>query len=586
MQRVKRIPYGKGDFETVNSCNDYYVDKTMYIPELESTSFNFLVRPRRFGKTLLLSTLQSYYDINKADRFEEFYQDTWILENPTEERAKYLILYFNFSGISKDKDLVQKNFNDYCVEEIQSFISKYKDYLPANAVEIISSKVTAHEKLQVMATSLKETEHKIYLMIDEYDIFTNTLLAEYGVGEYQKIAREEGYFKQFFATLKLIASGSGSVLTRMFITGVSPVTMDDVTSGFNIGMNLTTDETYNSILGFTEAEISKMIDYYTDAGVFHLDKTETLELMKQWYDNYKFSTRAEESVFNTDMILYFMKRALNKKQIPEDLIDENVRVDYGKLQHLITINNKLNGNFSQLEKILTDGCVVGELKKSFPQERLADRDNFISLLFYFGLLTIDGRFRGQTKFVIPNKVISKLMNDFITGGYMDACKVNMNMLDLANGIGDMAYIGRWEPCINLMAKNINESLTLRQLIEGERSVQALLMALFNVGKPFLIEVEKEANGGFFDIALEPFIALFPDMNYGYLIELKYLKSDDKFDVDIETKLVSKAKEQLDRYASDENLCKKWQLKPIGDIMLKKLVLIFKGTELVHSSEQE
>ena len=586
MQIVKRIPYGVGDFEAVDKEKDYYVDKTMYIPKLEATSFNFLIRPRRFGKTLFLSTLQSYYDINKADRFEEFYRDTWILDNPTDERAKYLILYFNFSIVTKDKNLVQQNFNDYCVSVIQQFIKSYNKYFSDDFIAEINTKSTAHEMLQQMAVGLIETDHKIYLMIDEYDNFTNTLLAEYGVEEYEKIARYEGYFKQFFTTLKGLASGSGSALARMFITGVSPVTMDDVTSGFNIGSNITINHKFNAILGFTLQEVSEMIDYYTSVGVFHLDKTETLELMKQWYDNYKFSARAEESVFNTDMILYFMKEVLDDDMFPENIIDDNVRVDYGKLQHLVTVNNKLNGNFSQLEKILTDGYVVSELVTSFPQERLADQNNFTSLLFYFGLLTIEGKFRGQTKFVIPNKVIEKLMNDFITGGYMDACKVSINMSDIANSIGDMAYVGKWEECIKLIGEKINNSLTLRQLIEGERSVQALLVALFHIGKPFLIEVEKEANGGFFDIALEPFLAQFPDMKYGYLIELKYLKSDEKFDSNVESKLISQAKEQLDKYASDENLRKKWQLKPMGDITLKKLVLIFKGTELVHSSEQD
>ena len=221
-----------------------------------------------------------------------------------------------------------------------------------------------------------------------------------------------------------------------------------------------------------------------------------------------------------------------------------------------------------------------------PDSLLGDRDNFISLLFYFGLLTIEGRFEGLTKFVIPNRVINKLMNDFITGGYMDACKMNFDMVELGTEIGKMSYRGQWQDCIDLMGKNINNSLSLRQLIEGERSVQALLMALFNVGRPFICDAEKEANGGFYDIALAPFLAQFSDMKFGYLIELKYLKVADKFDAKVEAEIVAKAKEQLDKYASDEKLRKSWQLKPYGEITLNKLVLIFKGTELVHSSELE
>ncbi|MFT5129252.1 MAG: hypothetical protein ACI8W8_002874 [Rhodothermales bacterium] len=582
MSKIKRIPYGKGDFEAVNAEDRYYVDKTTYIPILEQTDFVFLIRPRRFGKTLFLSMLQSYYDINKADRFEEFYRDTWILDNPTDERAKYMILYFNFSVVSKNKELVQQNFNDYCTLEIESFMRRYSQFLPATFIDTVNSKTTAHEKLQVMAVELRGTDVKIYLMIDEYDNFTNTILAEYGAEEYAKISREEGYFKLFFTTLKGIASGSGSALARMFITGVSPVTMDDVTSGFNIGTNITTDDCYSEILGFNEADVGAMIDYYRSVGVFHLDREESLSLMHAWYDNYRFAKRSEPRVFNTDMVLYFMKEALNKTYVPDDLIDENVRVDYGKLRHLVTINNQLNGNFNELELLLANGSTSASLKKSFPCEQLAVRDNFISLLFYFGLITIDRPFEGETRFTIPNRVIENLLNDFICRGYMDACKANIDMLSISRLIGKMAYHGEWEPCIRSMGETVRECMSMRDLIEGERVAQALLVALFHVGRPFVISSERESDGGFIDIALGPFLAVYPDMNYAYLIEMKYLKASEAYDDGIRDTIVSEASAQLDRYAAAPRLKREWQLPPHGEIILTKLVLIFKGRELVHS----
>ncbi len=249
MQKIKRIPYGMSDFEAINSKNEYYVDKTMFIPELEKTKFVFFIRPRRFGKSLLLSTLNSYYDINKGDRFEEFYQNTYILENPTEERATYMIMSFNFSTISKDKKKVQKNFNDYCVKVINKFLDKYKKYIPKRTLKLINKDKTAHEKLQTLCIELEDNPHKIYILIDEYDNFTNTLLAEYGIDEYNKIAKAQGYFKEFFMCLKDMTTGSGAGLARMFITGVSPITMDDVTSGMNIGDPKTTDLLLNELLG-------------------------------------------------------------------------------------------------------------------------------------------------------------------------------------------------------------------------------------------------------------------------------------------------------------------------------------------------
>ncbi|HOD53862.1 MAG TPA: AAA family ATPase, partial [Candidatus Cloacimonadota bacterium] len=198
MNKIKRIPYGISDFEAVNSKNEYYVDKTMFIPELEKTRFVFLIRPRRFGKSLFLSTLQSYYDIKKNERFEEFYKDTWILNNPTEDRAKYLVLYFNFSAVLKEKDKVQDDFNRYCNLEIDTFMDKYQEYIPKQIIDTVNCLETAHEKLHLLASKLREQDYKIYLFIDEYDNFTNTLLTDFGEVEYKRITRQAGYFKQFF----------------------------------------------------------------------------------------------------------------------------------------------------------------------------------------------------------------------------------------------------------------------------------------------------------------------------------------------------------------------------------------------------
>jgi hypothetical protein len=303
--------------------------------------------------------------------------------------------------------------------------------------------------------------------------------------------------------------------------------------------------------------------------------------MREWYDNYQFAEFAERRVFNTDMILYFMKETYNKPRIPRDLIDENVRVDYGKLKHLVTVESRLNGSFSELEMLLANGYTTAALKKSFPCEQLAVRDNFISLLFYFGLITIDGPLRGETKFIIPNKVIEQLLNDFICRGYMDACKVNIDMLALSRLIGHMAYDGEWERCIDFIGETIKTSMAMRDLIEGERVVQALFIALFHVGRPFIIDSEREAGGGFIDITLAPFLAVFGDMTHAYLIEMKYLKASAPYDESIRDQIVADASAQVDRYAADPNRRREWQLPPHGDIILTKLVVIFKGQELVH-----
>jgi len=533
LEKIKRIPYGKSDFEAINAQNDYYIDKTMLIPEIEKTPFVFLVRPRRFGKSLFLSTLHSYYDINKGDRFEEFYRETWILENPTEERAKYMIMTFNFSVVSKDKDKVQQNFNDYCVDVINEFFIEYKKYIPERVIKNTNNKSNAHEKLQYLSTGLKENPVKLYIMIDEYDNFTNTLLSEYGIEEYNKITKNEGYFKEFFTVLKAMSTGSGAGLAKMFITGVSPITMDDVTSGMNIGSNISIDANVNEIMGFTEKDVSDIIDYYTSVGVFKLDKAKSMKTMKKWYDGYKFSTRAKNSMYNTDMILYYINKSYESEYAPDNLIDDNTKTDYSKFKHFTTINNKtglvLNGNFSVLEKIVSDGYINEKLVTSFP----------------------------YTKY---------------------------ETYELVNLLGDMMYDGDWKEPLLLIAKLIKEGMCARDKIEGERYIQAFFKSNLGLSDPMIVTSEKAALDGYTDLGIAPFLAIYPDIEYAYLIEFKYLKADEKYDEDIKSAIVANATTQLAKYAEDKNIHKEWQIKPYGDVTLIKLILIFKGRELQYMEQ--
>ncbi len=604
MQKIKRIPYGKSDFEAINAQNDYYIDKTIFIPELEKTPFVFLIRPRRFGKSLFLSTLQSYYDINKKDRFEEFYRDTWILENPTEDRAKYMIMYFNFSVVSKHKYKVQQNFNDYCIDIINEFLIEYKNYIPGRVIKICNKKILAHEKLQYLATGLKQNPTKIYILIDEYDNFTNTLLSEYGVEEYNKIAKKEGYFKEFFTVLKALTTGSGAGLAKMFITGVSPITMDDVTSGMNIGNNISIDSAYNEIMGFTEKDVSEIIDYYTSVGVFHLDKQKSMETMKKWYDGYKFSESADSTMYNTDMVLYYMNKAYNKKHCPRNLIDDNCKTDYNKFRHFTTINNissaklnnnsdiesdetskvELNGNFSAMERIITDGYIDEQLITAFPYEEITEPNNFVSLLFYFGLITIDKIVMDKTRFIIPNETVKSFLNDFIRRGYVDAAKVKEETHILVDQLSQMMFYGEWKESIDLISRKIETGMCARDKIEGERYIQAYLKSLLNLSNAMIVSSEKPTKDGYADLAIAPFIAQYPDIKYAYLIEIKYLKAKDKYNKSVLNEILKKAKKQIAKYATDNNIHKEWQIKPNGDVTLKKLVLIFQGRKLKYSEE--
>jgi len=559
----------------------------MFIPLIEATPFIFLIRPRRFGKSLFLSTLQSYYDIKKKERFEEFYKGTWILQNPTEERSKYLVMYFNFSAILKDKDKVQDDFNNYCLIVLDKFIFKYRDYLPQRLHDKIALVNTAHEKLHVIATELSEADYKIYLLIDEYDNFTNTLLTDFGEGEYKRITRQAGYFKQFFTNLKLLTSGSGSGLARLFITGVSPVTMDDVTSGFNLGDNISISPAFNTILGFTEADVNAILDYYASVGVLQVDKEEALQTMRKWYNNYQFSEACESPVYNTDAILYFVKEAIRDKKIPSQLIDDNLRMDYGKLQYLIIQDKALNGNFKRLTEIINNGGIPSEIKKSLPFDQITQQDNFISLLYFFGLLSFSGNYVEGLPFLhIPNETIKQMVFEYIRRSFENAYGFSVQMYELLLLVRKMAYRGEFKEAFEFIENEIKKQSSLRDFIDGETFVKAFYLSFLNIYDFYISASEEEMNKGYADLIMKPFYIKYKDIKFAYLIELKYIKrsvKDKEFD-DLLQQKIQEASNQLEQYSEDEYERQMLGLPPYGMVTLKKVIIVFHGWELAYCEE--
>jgi hypothetical protein len=588
MNKIKRIPYGKSDFETVNKQNDYYVDKTMFIPEIEKTPFVFLIRPRRFGKSLFLSTLHAYYDIQYKDRFEELFRDTWILSNPTEERGKYLVMYFNFSAILKEKDKVQDDFNKYCLKVIDHFTRIYTEYLPADLIYLIKKDNTAHEKLHTIATELTNSKYKIFLFIDEYDNFTNTLLTDFGEGEYKQITRQAGYFKQFFTNLKMLTSGTGSGLARMFITGVSPVTMDDVTSGFNIGNNISVDLRFNSVLGFTDKDVHDILDYYISVEELKVDKNEALTVIKKWYNNYVFCAESTESVSNTDAILYFVYKSISAQRIPQDLIDDNLRMDYGKLQYLILKDKELNGNFSRLTEIINKNGIYSNISKSFPFDQITQQDNFISLLYFLGLLTYSGKFEeGLPYLQIPNETIKQMMFEYIRKSFEKAFGFSVQIYELLQLVRKMAYRGEFKPAFEFIENEIKKQSSLRDFIDGETFVKAFYLSFLNIYDFFISASEEEMNKGYADLIMKPFYLKYKDIKYAYLIELKYIKrsvTDNELQKAIQQK-IQEAKEKLTKYSEDDYTRKMLGLPPYADVSLKKVIIVFHGWELAYCEEE-
>jgi hypothetical protein len=425
IKTIKRIPYGVSDYGVIRRENYYYVDKTPYLEKIqEAGRYLFFIRPRRFGKSLLLSMMEAYYDVLLKDRFAELFKGTWVFDNPTDEKGKYLVLTFNFSSVEPTAGKLEASFINHVRGRVLLFLRKYSsslDLLKDSESEYFKKNIeNSHSASDILSTIIdlfRDSQRKLYVFIDEYDNFANTILSTNGMSGYNSLTHGEGFFRSFFNVLKAGTSGMDAPITRLFFTGVSPITLDDVTSGYNIGKNISIDQTFNRLLGFTGEDVSDMIEYYKAAGQIVHDPEFVLGIMRRWYNNYKFSKESKTPLFNSDMVLYFFEEYFKVSRVPDELIDRNARMDYGKLRHLLVIDRKgkkeSNGNFSRLREIIEDGQVTERLKKGFPLDEMELAENFTSLLFYFGLLTIAGTKEGEVLFKIPNQTARRLFYDYI-----------------------------------------------------------------------------------------------------------------------------------------------------------------------------
>jgi len=594
-ETVKKIPYGISDYGLIRRDNHYYVDKTPYLKTIKDAGqYLFFIRPRRFGKSLLLAVMEGYYDVFYKDRFEELFKGTWIYDHPTDERGEYLVLFLNFSVVDPAPDKMGTSFLNHIQGNAVAFIDRYNEYLSAYQetdyyTQKIKDSKSASDVLSDLFLICKGARQRLYVIIDEYDNFANTILSTRGQNAYQKLTHGPGFFRSFFNVLK---SGTGKMdapVTRSFITGVSPITMDDVTSGFNIGKNVSLDRDFNRTLGFTKEDVIEMIEYYRSMGYINHPTQFLMEIMTQWYGNYLFSKKDDVRLFNSDMVLYFLDNYLSEKEIPDDLIDRNVRIDYGKLRHLIVVDTDKtkrptpNGNFGKLKEIIEEGGTSSAIAKGFPLEELMNVENFKSLLFYLGLLTIKSREKNKLRLEIPNETIKRLFYDYIKEAYRETGIFSLDLSKYSDLMTDMAYDGEWEALLKFITGRMQESMSLRDLITGEKSIQSFLNVYLGLSDLYIIHSEKELNKGYADIVMEPFLARYEGIEYSYLLEIKYIpKTKGKSRKELEQnirQLRIEAEEQLKKYTGDKRF-----KKTLGQTTVVKLVLIFCGSELEYMGE--
>ncbi len=583
---AKRIPYGISDYAEIMKSNFYYVDKTQFIETVESSSrFLFLIRPRRFGKSLWINLMKSYYDINNTSKFDLLFGQTYIGQHPTNERNSYLLLSFNFSAVNPDLNDVKLSFEKHCSKSFDSFNTAYRSLLGEEYMSNYPKNDLVESKIEYITNSCKEKGLSIYLFIDEYDNFTNTILSQHGNLKYADITHGNGFFRMFFNKLKLATTDQNASLKKIFITGVSPVTLDDVTSGFNIAKNITTDAIFNSIIGFTEPEVITMLNYYKSEGMVHEPIENLLVIMREWYNNYCFSgNKTSQKMFNSDMVLYFMDNYLSHGSVTKDLIDNNVKIDYSKLRHLIILDKKVNGNFSTIKKIAEDGEIRTNIVSSFPAEKLIDRDNFVSLLYYFGILTIDRIENDNLVLSVPNLTIRAVLFSYLVEGFSEANIFNLENMSLSEMAEKMAYYGDWLPFFNYFSEQIYKQTSVRDFIDGEKTVQMFHLVYLNSANYFIVHSEAEMGKGFVDLWLQPNFILRPNMKHCYIVELKYVPRSQEAEVKNPTsalvqKLTADANEQLQRYAVDSKI-----QAAKGKTTLHLLRVIYCGWEMVSCEE--
>ena len=573
-----RIPYGEADIRRIRLKGWLYVDKTRFLRRLEEESYAFLIRPRRFGKSLWVSVLENYYDRTRADEWHAVFDGTDIGREPTEDRSRYVILRFNFSAFDDTLETLRERFETYCGMVIRRALERNADLFSDAAVRRILAPPSADGRLGELFAHAGDHGIALYGLIDEYDNFANTVLAHHGREAYESFTHGGGFYRNFFATLKAGAGESGGGLERLFITGVSPITMDDVTSGFNIGANVSLDPKFNDLLGFTDDEVRDLLELYRERGVFDQEVDAALQVMREWYDGYRFARSAQGDLYNTDMVLYYMKHAVPNAPPPDDLIDVNVRIDYGKLRHLLVVNRaagrRLDGNFDLLRNIAGEGGADADVSLGFPLEELVEPENFLSLLYYFGLLSIRGPANGRTRLGIPNQTVRRLLYGYLRDGYRDVGVFSVSHYRFSGLVVDMAYRGAWRPALEFLAEAIAAQTGIRDYLDGEKVVQAFLAAHFSIVGHFLIHSERELNKGYADLHLEPFLARYPDMAYGYVLEIKYLKRGETADEAAVAARLREACTQLRSYLADEGLRRRQpSVRHVG------LAVVFHGWEL-------
>jgi hypothetical protein len=527
MKTVIRLPYGISNFVQLTDENYYFVDRTPYIAELEQMNerYLFFLRPRRFGKSLFVSMLQCYYGLEFQSEFVNHFGRYAIGQKPTQLANQYLVLKLDFSHINtQTSESTYQGFTNNVKYGIKDFLTAYHFCFAPEDEAYISAGDSPTDLLSRLFGQLKrrqrekQTNYKIYMLIDEYDHFANELVA-FRLEEFKTSVSRNGFVRKFYELIKT-ATGDG-VIDRIFITGVSPVTLDSLTSGFNIGKHLTLDIQFHNMMGFTEKEVEAILG---DVGAERGMVPEVIGNLRQWYDGYLFNSKAETRLYNPDMVLFFASEFCRIGEYPDELLDTNVASDYGKLRELFRVEGQEVQNVSVLNQLITEGQISAQLTRQFSFEKDFTRDDLISLLFYLGIVTIKAAELSRYVFEPPNFVITQLYFTYFQQIVLHQASLRSDDLRIYDRVLKLAQENEIAPFIEMVEAILLQLSNRDAFGFDEKYVKAVFASLLYPTQIYTIHSEYETDRHFVDLLLTRRPPIHP--NYQFVFELKYLKQQD------------------------------------------------------------
>lgn len=557
------LPYGISDFSEIRREGYFYADKTRVIPRLEDKQrgvrYALFLRPRRFGKTTLISMLEHYYDIARKDDFAALFSGLYIGEHPTAQRNRYLILKMDFSGIGLGRG-VEAMHDELLVGlrlRLRQFFLKYQAILPGQLAEWTPFGEQARSPAQLLGMFLDflgGAPHPMYILIDEYDKLVNDLIARGDHGAYKGVLAASGFLRVLYERIKI---ATDHLVQRVFMTGISPVMLNDMASGFNIATNVSLLEPYHDLCGFSQGEVEGMVAEAMADDEYTISREQVLLDLQRYYNGYRFSEQTQDRLYNPSAVLGFLSKLSPPAVYPRELIDSNLRTDHQKLYTLLfTAEHQVRQRPMEIIRaLLTEGSITGRLYELFPLQQAYDEQFFPSYLYYLGLTTIQGEERDLLRMAIPNLTIQGIHGAILSYILEQAAGIKLDTDRVSPCITAMAQDGDLAPFLALIDSQVLQKLSNRDLIRlDERGLKMLMLAYLSLSEQFLPFSELEIHRGYSDLILM-LNRRFP-ARYSFLIELKYVKDEGRSEQALREAAEAcfvEGEAQLSSYLKDERL---------------------------------